>query len=104
MSEHPSQNRFLGDAAVTDNPDGLNGGLLSEDCTGREYKQEQKKKPRKNGRDPQIAGDHVVLDEYPTDLSVGASYLHRAGILRRAQVLVRSMVRLHGKNMHTLTA
>jgi hypothetical protein len=30
--------------------------------------------------------------------------LHRAGALRRAQVLVRSMVRLHGKNMHTLIA
>jgi hypothetical protein len=78
--------------------------LLGEECTGREYKQEQKKKPRNNGRNPRIAGDHVVLDEYPTNLSVGAPYLHRAGILRRAQVLVRSKVRLHGKNMHTLTA
>jgi hypothetical protein len=30
--------------------------------------------------------------------------LHRAEALRRAQVLVRSKVRLHGKNMHTLIA
>ena len=38
------------------------------------------------------AGDGSVLD------------LHRAGALRRAQVLVRSKNRLHGKNMHTLIA
>ena len=29
---------------------------------------------------------------------------HRAGALRRAQVLVLSKIRLHGKNMHTLIA
>jgi hypothetical protein len=28
--------------------------------------------------------------------------LHRAGALRRAQILLRCMVLLHGKNMHTL--
>ena len=93
MREHARLDGLLGNAAVADDPDGLDDlRLLGESGAGGEGEQQQQNQPGKQKRDPQIAGNNVELD------------LHRAGVLRRAQVLVRSKVRLHGKNMHTLTA
>ena len=70
--------------------DGL--GLLGHGGAGGDKKNQHQNAPGEQEKGPRFAGDEVVLD------------LHRAGVLRRAQVLVRSKVRLHGKNMHTLTA
>jgi hypothetical protein len=92
MVEHPSKDFLIGDEAIPDDPNGLDGLRLGESDAGGENEQEYGGKTKNGRRNPRFAGDGIVRD------------LHRAGVLRRAQVLVRSKVRLHGKNMHTLTA
>ena len=97
MSKEPRQDGLLGNAPVADDPNLIDGLRSLGQGGDRGKRQDDKQRnPRharcSSGCGPQCAGDGSVLD------------LHRAGALRRAQVLVRSMVRLHGKNMHTLIA
>src|SRR5665647_3204134 len=66
------------------------GACANGQREGEQEPSEARSKVRGGALTPQRAGDGSVLD------------LHRAGALRRAQVLVRSKNRLHGKNMHTL--
>ncbi len=93
MGEEARKDRFLGNAAIADDPDLVNGlrGLGQGGARGNDQ-QEQQRDSRHPAKDLQCATERSVL------------YLHRAGVLRRAQILVRSMVKLHGKNMHTLIA
>src|SRR6185503_7024872 len=92
MREHSRQDGLLRDTAVADDPNGLDGLTLGECETGGNSEQQYGGKTENESRNSRFAGNRAVHD------------LHRAGVLRRAQVLVRSKVRLHGKNMHTLTA
>ena len=105
MGEHAGEDGFLRDTAIADDPDGFDGlRTLGDGKAGSEYEDEGEREPRDESRNPEIAGNGIVLEDPAAKQSVGSSYLHRAGVLRRAQILVRSKVRLHGKNMHTLTA
>jgi len=81
---------LLGNAPVADDTNLVDGlRRLGQGRAGRKHQHNGQRHP---DRYPRQAGDESVLD------------LHRVGVLRRAQVLVRSKVRLHGKNMHTLIA
>ena len=93
MGEQAREYGLLGDAAVADDADRLNcGGRLGERAAGDNDQQEEDGRLAKAAGSPPRERCQSMLD------------LHRAGALRRTQVLVRSKVRLHGKNKHTLTA
>jgi hypothetical protein len=93
MRKEPGQDSLLGDAAIANDADLIDRlGGLSHCRACRKSQQQHQQKSREPGRNPPCAGDESVLD------------LHRAATLRRAQVLVRSIVILHAKNMHTLNA
>ena len=86
MRKEARQDRLFGDAPVADHPDRINGlRLLGQGCAGAESHKGKDRHQRQTG-------------------DAGAPCLHRAGAMRRAKVLVRSIVRLHGKNIATLTA
>jgi hypothetical protein len=93
MGEETSENGLLWNAPVANDPNLIHGlGSLREGGACGNSQNQQHGKPRQTGKHPTCAGGGIVLD------------LHRVGILRRAQVLVRSKEMLHGKNMHTLIA
>ena len=93
MRKKPGQDSLLGDTTITNDADLIDRlGDLSHRRACRKSHQQHQQKSREPSRNSPRAGDESVLD------------LHRAAILRRAQVLVRSIVILHAKNMHTLNA
>ena len=96
VGEEPRQDGFLGDAPVADHADGIDGLRTLSQCRAGGHCQHQRQPDAEQARGPRNAVDECVLG------------LHRAGALRRAQILVRAivrlLVRLHGKNIDTLTA
>jgi len=104
VGKQPGKDGFLGNAPVTYDANLLNRQLILGEGRMGAYSQGEHEQQAANKRErargvtrnmalnPRSAGDGSVLD------------LHWAGALRRAQVLVRSKNRLHGKNMHTLIA
>jgi hypothetical protein len=98
MDEEPGEDGLFGYTAVADDANAVNGfGGLRHGRDGRKGEDRHQKQPSDAAVQPQVAANEAgyksVLD------------LHRAAALRRAQkILVRSMVQLRGKNMHTLIA
>ena len=95
VGEQAGKDGFLGNAPVADDAnlvDGLRAVWAKAVPTENSQDKQDRKDAPGRARIGRLPGDGSVLD------------LHRVGVLRRAQVLVRSKVRLHGKNMHTLIA